>query len=247
MKTIIIGDIHGLNTWKNIVQQEQVPCRIIFMGDYFDSFNILGIDQIYNFNEIINFKKESQHEVILLIGNHDHHYLDVGEIYSGYQHHLQWDIKDAIRSNIMHLQIAYQLENLIFSHAGLSPIWLNRIFGENEWEPITAVTQVNERYLSRPRDFNFASGTMSPTGDSIEQGPLWIRPRSLMKSNNLEEINFKNDFIQIVGHTCQPSIHDSFISSQKTMGNKYYIVDTLPSGGYVVYENGELIPKQYNP
>ena len=38
-KTIIIGDIHGRDIWKNIVAQEQAD-RVIFIGDYFDSFNI---------------------------------------------------------------------------------------------------------------------------------------------------------------------------------------------------------------
>jgi len=39
MKTIFIGDIHGQDTWKKIVESEN-PDRVVFIGDYFDSFDI---------------------------------------------------------------------------------------------------------------------------------------------------------------------------------------------------------------
>lgn len=245
MKTLILGDIHGLSIWKDIIAQEEDLEHIIFMGDYFDSFNIPGIDQLYNFNQIIKFKEDSKIPVTLLIGNHDHHYMSgVNETYSGYQAGLAWDIQYAVQGNMRHLQIAAKVDNLIFSHAGLSPIWLNEIFGTSYWNIEDVVEQLNDRYVSRPRDFNFAGGGFSAYGDSINQGPLWIRPNSLMKSNNLEEYSFKNDFIQIVGHTQQENIFQSFAASEKSMGSKYYIVDTLPSGGYVIYQDGKLTPKQ---
>jgi len=77
MKTVFIGDIHGRSIWKQIVEQEK-PDRVIFVGDYFDSFDIPGIDQIHNFKEIIHFKKTSGIEVVLLVGNHDYHYMGYG-------------------------------------------------------------------------------------------------------------------------------------------------------------------------
>ena len=70
MKTVIIGDTHGRSIWKLIVNQEQDADRIIFIGDYFDSFEISGVEQIQNFKEIIEYKKTSGKEVIMLIGNH---------------------------------------------------------------------------------------------------------------------------------------------------------------------------------
>ena len=39
MKTIAIGDIHGLSIWKDIINKEN-PDKVIFIGDYFDSFDI---------------------------------------------------------------------------------------------------------------------------------------------------------------------------------------------------------------
>ena len=42
MKTILIGDIHGRSIWKRIVADEK-PDRVVFIGDYFDSFDIPGV------------------------------------------------------------------------------------------------------------------------------------------------------------------------------------------------------------
>ncbi len=67
MKTLILGDTHGRSNWKLAIYQEQ-PDRIIFIGDYFDSFEISGIEQIDNFKQIIQYKNDNpQVEVVLLI------------------------------------------------------------------------------------------------------------------------------------------------------------------------------------
>ena len=56
MKTVVIGDIHGRSVWKLIVNMEK-PDKVIFIGDYFDSFDIKGVDQLSNFQDIIAFKE----------------------------------------------------------------------------------------------------------------------------------------------------------------------------------------------
>ena len=42
MKTLLLGDIHGRNIWKEIIKKE-TPDRVVFIGDYFDSFDITGV------------------------------------------------------------------------------------------------------------------------------------------------------------------------------------------------------------
>ena len=94
MKTIILGDTHGNDIWKKIVEEES-PDKVIFVGDYFDSFDISFAKQMYNFNEILDYKKSGNAEVTLLIGNHDYHYLPfVYENYSGYQMHNRMTIEN---------------------------------------------------------------------------------------------------------------------------------------------------------
>ncbi len=72
-KTLVLGDTHGRSFWKLAVNIEQ-PDRVIFVGDYFDSFDIGTEEQLNNFLDILEYKKSGGAEVVLLIGNHDHHY-----------------------------------------------------------------------------------------------------------------------------------------------------------------------------
>ena len=58
MKTLFLGDTHGRSVWKKIVEKEN-PDRVIFIGDYFDSFDIPGIEQIHNFKEIVDLYRKS--------------------------------------------------------------------------------------------------------------------------------------------------------------------------------------------
>ena len=243
MKTLILGDTHGRSNWKDVLAAHPDAARVIFMGDYFDSFDISGVEQLYNFNEIIRFKEETDKEVIMLVGNHDHHYLDVGETYSGYKAAHKWDFQDALKKNMHHLQIAYQLDDVLFTHAGVSPIWMDDAFGWDSWSKSTIVKLLNEMYLNKPTAFNFSHLGWDPSGDSVEQGPMWIRPRSLMKSNTGDN-GLKKHFRQVVGHTQVKNIFDSFVVSEKAMGSRYYLVDAMEEGGYVIYEDGELKPMQ---
>jgi predicted phosphodiesterase len=244
MKTVILGDTHGLNLWKQIIELHKDAQRVIFMGDYFDSFYISGVEQLHNFKEIIQFKESTDKEVVMLIGNHDHHYLDVGETYSGFKAAHKWDFNDALKKNMHHLQIAYKLDDILFTHAGVSPVWMNDTFyrqARQSWSKNTIVEDLNELYKVKPTLFNFSHLGWDPSGDSVEQGPLWIRPRSLMKSNKGDD-GLKKRFRQVVGHTQVNSIFDSFTASEKAMGERYYLVDAMQRGGYVIYEDGKLTP-----
>ena len=70
MKTIAIGDVHGRSLWKLIVNQEQDADRIVFIGDYFDSFDIKGEEQLNNFLDIIEFKKTTNKETFNMPSNY---------------------------------------------------------------------------------------------------------------------------------------------------------------------------------
>lgn len=244
MKTLILGDIHGRNIWKDIIESEKDNLtHIIFMGDYFDSFDIPGIDQLHNFKEIIRFKEETDIKVTMLLGNHDHHYIIPNERYAGFQPAIEWDVVSVLKENQKHLQIAYQSDNFIFTHAGISPVWLDKQIPA--WSKSNAVELINELYQFQPQKFNFSTLQYDAYGDSIHQGPLWIRERALMKSNKGDD-GFNKNYIQVVGHTHQEDIFKSFKASEKARGGKYYFVDALENSGYAIIENGNIIPKQYS-
>jgi hypothetical protein len=75
VRILAIGDIHGRDSWKDIIN-DNVFDKVVFLGDYFDSREeISGAKQLYNFKEILQFKKYNIDKVVLLVGNHEFHYL----------------------------------------------------------------------------------------------------------------------------------------------------------------------------
>ena len=230
MKTVILGDIHGRPHWKDIVVKEQ-PDRVIFIGDYFDSFDDYNAaEQMWNFEQIINFKLSGKAEVIILIGNHDYHYMrGVTEHYSGYQHGAAPAIEQLLEDNKQHMQMCYQMDDYLFSHAGVSYDWLT----VNKWEGWESVEEkVNDLWEYTPRVFGFAG--WDPYGDSVISSPIWIRPKSLQRANR---DTLRNQFIQVVGHTERNKID----IEGKSTGGRYYYIDTLgTSGEYMVIDNGEI-------
>jgi hypothetical protein len=234
-KLIAIGDIHGRNIWEQIVETEQ-PNTVVFVGDYFDSFDIPGIDQIHNFKNILHWKQANpQCEVIMLIGNHDFHYMSVcNERYSGFQHSLYLEIGNILETNKHHLQMVYQYDDLLFSHAGISPEWLKKC----GWDGRDVVEFINDIWYFQPYKFKFADngyGHSDPYGDDTYQTPIWIRPKSLMKV--LKQHSMKKQYIQVVGHTSVNEID----AKGKATGGRYYFIDVLDNQPqYLVYENKQI-------
>lgn len=244
MKTCVIPDLHGRSDWKLITHREN-PDRIIFLGDYFDSFDIKGVDQLNNFLDIIEFKKSSGKEVIMLIGNHDYHYFpEVGDTgTSGYQTRMAPSISYEMDENRHHLQMAYQFNEFLFSHAGVSSAFMDSVFGIDSWKTETIVEQLNKLFKYKPLTFGFGEAVsikklsyLDPYGDNEEQSPIWIRPRSLMYANRY---TLRKKVIQIVGHTQVNKL--DLKGSEKAAGGRYYFIDCLgTTGEYMVIENNKI-------
>ena len=238
MKTVVIGDVHGRSLWKLIVNQEN-PDRVIFVGDYFDSFEISGVEQIQNFKEIVEYKTTSGKEVIMLVGNHDHHYFpEVGYTgTSGYQSGIAPSINQVIDENRQHLQIAYSFDEFLFTHAGVSPTFMDGEFGEEGWVEDNVVELLNDLFKYKPKSFDFNG--IDPYGDNTYQTPIWIRPKSLMAVNKKHDKGLKKKYIQVIGHTQVKKL--DLIGSQKSAGGRYYFIDCQETTGeYLVIQDGEL-------
>ena len=235
MKLIAIGDIHGRGTWQLIVQKEN-PDRVIFIGDYWDSFDIPYLDQMYNFKQIVHYARTSDKEVILLTGNHDVHYqkwaIEARENYSGFQAIHANDICQELQLNEDIMQMAYKMDNFLFTHAGVTKTWLKLMEIENDENMVDAINDIAK---FKPRMFAFGAigrgGWVDSYGDNIWQNPTWIRPKSLMKDSK------DLGYIQVVGHTGQNCID----IKGKSTGGKYYFIDTLEtSGEYLIIEDGQV-------
>lgn len=87
MKKLIVtvSDLHGKDSWKDIVNLTPDADLWLFLGDYFDSFDTPYGKQESNFLDICQFKRDNMDKVVLLEGNHDSvNYIGNGR-YSGYQ------------------------------------------------------------------------------------------------------------------------------------------------------------------
>jgi len=232
MKIIGLGDTHGRDNWVKIVSKELDSDKIVFIGDYFDSRdNYTTSQQIDNFLAILDFKRKNIDKVILLIGNHDFHYLSgIKEQYSGFQFGGSVDInkvlEDAIKEGLM--QMCYVNDNFVFSHAGITNTWMNRY-------PINLETlefDVNELFNTTRKNFCFSMGNnFSQTGNDICQTPIWVRPQSLI-ADAIEGLTY------IVGHTTVDEL-----TINKNTPNVIFIDCLGTSGQYLVIENGSPIPE----
>ena len=253
MKTIIIGDVHGRDQWKQIVAQEKDADTVIFLGDYFDSFDISAVEQMHNFKEIVEFKETSftnagtddQHktQVILLIGNHDYHYFpEIGDSStSGYQTRMAPVIKQLITEKREHLQVAHRIGEFVFSHAGISSEWLDDTV--TDWTEQNMVDKINELFKYTPLSLDYRSFKMfsatewsgaSGYGNETYQGPMWIRPKALMSAN---KDTLRKKIIQVVGHTYQNEID----KEGKATGGRYYFVDVQEtSQEYMIITDGQI-------
>ena len=234
MKTVVIGDLHGRECWKWIINYEK-PDRVIFVGDYFDSFNIKYDDQINNFLDLVKFKEDGGIDVIMLIGNHDYHYLPYinDRATSGYQETYAHLIKEIVKLNEHHLQIAYQMDDFLFSHAGVSVEFMDMHF--EKWEENRIVEHLNDLFKYKPLTFMFNG--RDPYGDDTYQTPIWIRPKSLMRANKTSFL--KNQFVQVFGHT---PVSKKIDTKGQHTGGRYYDIDALDSSGeYMIIDENSLI------
>jgi UDP-2,3-diacylglucosamine pyrophosphatase LpxH len=251
MKTVIIGDVHGRDQWKQIVDQEKDADRFVFVGDYFDSFDISAVEQMHNFKEIVEFKQTIGEEVIMLIGNHDYHYFpEMGDSStSGYQTRMAMVIKQLIGENREHLQVAHRIGEFVFSHAGISSEWLDDTV--LDWTEENMVDKINELFKYTPLSLDYRSYRMLNStevigsggyGNESYQGPMWIRPKALMSVN---KDTLRKKIIQVVGHTYQNEID----KQGKATGGRYYFVDVQEtSQEYMIITDGQIsfnnVPKK---
>ncbi len=230
-KTIAIGDIHSRIVWKQIVEKEKDADTIIFIGDYFDDYaNTPAIDQLNNFLEICELKADRtmrKKETILLIGNHDYHYMNNGtwDAYSGYQPKAKEMFNNALTRLEKFLQLAYLSEDdTIYSHAGVTNSFLDRFF-INSKNPKTIVDSLNNMFREHPDRYKFYENDRGGYGDNVNQSPIWVRPGSLVQD--------KIDGHMVIGHTKLPDVGFDPKSN-------VHMIDCLDKvNHYLIHENGE--------
>lgn len=224
MKIIAVGDVHGREVWKKILAQEKDYDHFVFVGDYFDAFPPMTPERIFkNFKEIMAFKAAYPDRVTLCIGNHDFQYMPVSddtERYSGYNPITQLNLLE-IGEWWKWLTPAYQHEDILFTHAGLTKTWAKN-WGISEFASANAAYEICKLFTERPEAFKFDHRDTSHCGDDVRQGPFWVRPESLLS-------DLYPALRMVVGHT--------FIDGADSVG-KVAMVDDAGRGTYLKIIDG---------
>ena len=226
MRIVFIGDPHGRDTWKKIIEKETFDL-IIFAGDYVSTHerNISEEQQINNLKEILDYKEENPDTVILLIGNHDLQHLGYSWAEcSGLFYEVQeWMSKSENKSRFLNdTQWVYVYNNIVFSHAGISKTWLKGLKIKDKED----LNNIN--LLSPSESFGFIpDNPFDYSGNSITQSCVWIRPKSLIK-------DAIDGYTQVVGHTPIARITNTKEYNKDT---DIWICDNLPYE-YLVIDNG---------
>lgn len=224
MRILVIGDLHGHNSWKAIVESEKYD-KVVFLGDYVDSFTLQPLTIVKNLRELLKFKRENKDKVVLLWGNHDHSYFFgercSGWSYKGYEYYNPVYEK-AFDDGLFDLYYIY--DDIIMTHAGVSEYWLKQVAFKDDIKDVTWDDVIPKRGMSGKTilDWNMYQG-YDGYGDTISQSPIWIRPNSLIKCP-------LKGYRQIVGHTNlgKPTFKDGL-----------YINDLMPDY-YIIVEDGEI-------
>ena len=200
----LIGDIHGRNSWRQLVRTDMIN---IFLGDYLDPYdrdNLQADSTEYdNLQDIIRFKQQHP-ETILLLGNHDLHYL-WDEHYSRYNDEHAERYAQLIREHLHLFQAAYAIgDRVLVTHAGVTRPWL-QLAGISHLQSASQLAEAICRCMSdeESRHLFSVESTFLPDdscGISPTASPIWVRPHTLLDYGALT--NHHGDTIyQVVGHT----------------------------------------------
>lgn len=253
MKIGVIPDVHGCIAWKKNVEKFKDCDKIVFLGDYVDSFNDdeRGLKALENMKDIVSFAK-SDSRVTLLVGNHDfeNYWFRCGKC-SGFQLDYYLVYNKFFEENADLFKIAVDYDGWVFSHAGFTRTWyeetvkaLKSRIGNFEF-PDSPVEFVNQLLKSKNVScFTFSRWDLTGYGDSRYQSPLWVRPNALFR-----------DFLfskQVIGHTETRSGEPLFIKNgelQIVMCDteshaKYAIIDTENLPEFLTFEEASRRVKE---
>ena len=209
-KIIIIPDVHGRIFWREILKIENPEDYIfIFLGDYLDPYpdeNIGSATAFLEFLQILEFKKKYPNNVILLIGNHDFHYINLyADRCSRFDRKNMSLYNSIFNKNKDLFQLTYATEDCLFSHAGLINKWLTTYNLEVYKTPIEVSNYLNKLYNEGDENSDIKRGLQLVSfyrGGFFNGSIIWRDVR--------ESIN--EDFYQVFGHTqlTKPYITDKF-------------------------------------
>ena len=239
---LTLGDIHGRSTWKDIVFGGETEFffwkssiehgylefddnydfhkfdKIIFVGDYCDSYDMDNATILENLQDIILFANKYPDLVVLLLGNHDIQYIVQNECCSGYRGEMRADLNKLFNDNKDLFKIAFldehqtktRITKTLWTHAGVTKGWHTELLrdvnsprykhtdffiGSENWKIDKLLNVAWDLRVDNLYNVDSASGGMD-----LWAGPLWVRPHIL-------NYFYLEGYDQVVGHTPQSAIY----------------------------------------
>ena len=129
-KVLIVPDVHGRKFWHKAKELIDEVDQVVFLGDYLDPYSREGItfeDALNEFERILEFKEKYSDKVVLLVGNHDMHYIQLEFMNcSRLNVYRRVETHDLFMNNIDKFQLIYEIDNYLFSHAGVYLEWIKK-------------------------------------------------------------------------------------------------------------------------
>jgi predicted phosphodiesterase len=231
--TIIIPDVHGRDFWRWSVAHRKKKDTVIFLGDYLDPYEnewIFWSDAYKGLLDIIELKRQHPEKVVLLLGNHDLHYLFPGCRGSRYNESRAEKIRKIFVDNMDRFQMAAECEiggkRYLFTHAGVNKVWAEKhadLFG-----PAEEITAETFNSLMFKDEFVKALGDISMFrwGSERAGSMVWADVDEFEGS----EARLPN-VTQVFGHTLQDS-------GPRIIDNSIYCLDCRKS--FLLNSSGEI-------
>jgi len=202
MKHIVIGDLHGRDAWQQINIRNYE--RIVFIGDYVDSYELPDLAILKNLKKIVSLKKRYPDKIVLLLGNHDVQYLHFPRHQiTGFRPSMQPVLTSLFNKNRELFQMAYQQDNYIFTHAGITNSWYNEFL---RLPVLESVRQENDTIAALINRVETTTQRYLLYATSIYRGG-YSNGSFLWADYKETSIDMLNNYHQVVGHTQVPHIH----------------------------------------
>lgn len=226
MKILSVPDIHGRHeALQNAIDrfEKEKYDLIVLTGDYVDSYNRTDEDIFRTVKLILDLKEKYPTKVILLLGNHDISYRYYPQFMcSGFRLHNQQVLTALFTNNKQHFQIAYQIGDFLFTHAGICKGWYRK------YEPV-----INKHYQLLGIDKADRFGNLGLVLNSIHNSEDFVIlhevgvPRGGMTydiggltwcdQKEMENYGPLPGYKQIVGHTPQVKINTFEVSDETSV------------------------------
>lgn len=162
-KILVVPDVHGRKFWHKAEELINNVDQVVFLGDYLDPYSHEGITfdtAMEEFLKILDFKEKYGDKVVLLVGNHDMHYIKIEFMdCSRLNYQQRQNIHELYQKHLDKFNLVFQYEDIwLFSHAGVYLDWLKsnqlniddlldfKTFLKEQWETLENLTSYRGGY-----------------------------------------------------------------------------------------------------